>query len=79
MTFIELSIPAWTNTSGVAEPGTVWTDPDVDPALKAFCKARMIEIPTPRWTACDAMKFVGTHPVSGSGVMRRFGFKVRFL
>ncbi|ANT62344.1 hypothetical protein AYJ57_18185 [Salipiger sp. CCB-MM3] len=54
---VDLSIPSWTNTIGAAELGTVWTDPDFDPALKAFYYARVIEIPTPRWTAYDAVKF----------------------
>jgi len=37
--------------------GTVWHDPDFDASLKAFYYARVIEIPTPRWTAYDAIKF----------------------
>ncbi|MGI9350657.1 MAG: DUF3604 domain-containing protein, partial [Rhizobiaceae bacterium] len=54
---VDLSIPAWTNTIGAAELGTVWVDPDFDPSLRAFYYARVIEIPTPRWTAYDAVKF----------------------
>jgi hypothetical protein len=54
---VDLSIPSWTNTIGASELGTVWTDPDFDPALSAFYYARVIEIPTPRWTAYDAVKF----------------------
>jgi hypothetical protein len=59
---VDLSIPAWTNTIGAPELGTVWTDPDFDPALAAFYYARVIEIPTPRWTAYDAVKFNVTMP-----------------
>ncbi len=54
---VDLSIPAWTNTIGASELGAVWQDPDFDPTLKAFYYARVIEIPTPRWTAYDAVKF----------------------
>ena len=45
---------SWSNTIGATELIEVWTDPDFDPDLSAFYYVRVIEIPTPRWTAFDA-------------------------
>lgn len=47
----------WTNTIGSPELIGVWKDPDFDSEQKAFYYARVIEIPTPRWTAYDAKRF----------------------
>lgn len=47
----------WKNTIGSPELEGVWSDPDFDPAEPAFYYARVIEIPTPRWTAYEAQRF----------------------
>jgi hypothetical protein len=59
---------SWSNTIGATELIEVWTDPDFDPDLSAFYYVRVIEIPTPRWTAYDA-KYYGVDLEEGdSGV-----------
>jgi len=47
----------WSNTIGSPELIRVWTDPGFDASQPAFYYARVIEIPTPRWTAYEAMRF----------------------
>lgn len=54
---IDLETASFTNTIGAAELVSVWADPDFDPSQPAFYYARVIEIPTPRWTAYDAVYF----------------------
>ncbi len=46
----------WSNSIGASELGAVWTDPDFDAGEKAFYYARVIEIPTPRWSTYDAFR-----------------------
>ena len=54
---VDLASASWANTIGASELGVVWSDPDFDPRHKAFYYARVLEIPTPRWTAYDAVRF----------------------
>jgi hypothetical protein len=54
---VDVANANWTNTIGAADLATVWTDPDFDAAQKAFYYARVLEIPTPRWTTYDAFRF----------------------
>jgi len=54
---VDVADATWTNTIGDPELGAVWKDPDFDPTVRAFYYARVIEIPTPRWTAYDQVRF----------------------
>ena len=54
---VDVANATWTNTIGDTELVTVWKDPDFDAKQSAFYYARVIEIPTPRWTAFDAKYF----------------------
>lgn len=54
---VDVANATFSNTIGAPELITVWTDPEFDPALSSFYYARVIEIPTPRWVAYDALRF----------------------
>ena len=54
---VDVANANWTNTIGAPELIAAWTDPDFDPKLLAFYYGRVLEIPTPRWTAYDAKRF----------------------
>jgi hypothetical protein len=54
---VDVARATWTNTIGSPELIGVWTDPAFDASQPAFYYARVIEIPTPRWTAYEAQRF----------------------
>ncbi|HEY7160391.1 MAG TPA: DUF3604 domain-containing protein, partial [Acidobacteriota bacterium] len=54
---VDVANATWTNTIGDPELIAVWKDPEFDPKQKAFYYARVIEIPTPRWTSYDVKRF----------------------
>ena len=55
---VDIADASYTNTIGDPELAVVWEDPAFNPNEQAFYYVRVLEIPTPRWTAYDA-KFFG--------------------
>jgi len=62
---VDVDNATWTNTIGDPELIAVWKDPDFDAKQSAFYYVRVLEIPTPRWTAYDAKRF-GIKPLPGT-------------
>jgi len=62
---VDIEQATWTNTIGAPELIAVWEDPDFDAKQPAFYYGRVLEIPTPRWTAYDAKRF-GVKPLEGT-------------
>jgi hypothetical protein len=54
---VDLDDATYTNSIGDVLLMAYWEDPDFDPDERAFYYVRVIEIPTPRWTAYDAKRF----------------------
>jgi hypothetical protein len=54
---VDVSKATYSNSIGDSYLSVTWTDPDFDANQKSFYYARIIEIPTPRWTAYDQVRF----------------------
>lgn len=54
---VDVPNATYTNTIGASELIKVWKDPEFGASQRAFYYVRVLEIPTPRWTAYDANYF----------------------
>ena len=54
---VDVKNATYRNTIGSPQLFTVWKDPDFEPGMRAFYYARVLEIPTPRWTTYDSAYF----------------------
>ena len=54
---VDVAMATWTDSIGAPSLIAVWSDPDFDPKQPAFYYARVLEIPTPRWTAYEAKRY----------------------
>jgi hypothetical protein len=53
---VDLTTGAFNTEKGDAQMMTVWQDPDFDPSQQAFYYARVIQLPTARWTLWDEIR-----------------------
>ncbi|MEP4149060.1 MAG: DUF3604 domain-containing protein [Halioglobus sp.] len=61
---------SYQNSIGTDQLATVWADPEFDPEAEAFYYARVIEIPTPRWSTFDR-KAMGMDPPERASLQER--------
>jgi hypothetical protein len=67
---VNLATGKYANTIGAAQLAAVWTDPEFDPAQRAFYYVRVLQIPTPRHTLYDALALKREHPASPPAVIQ---------
>ena len=61
---VDLKTATYSNAIGAPTLEARWTDPDFDPKLRAVYYVRVLEIPTPRWTAFDVVRFKDKMPAT---------------
>ena len=54
---VDVPTASYRNDIGASSLNTIWQDPKFNAEIPAYYYVRVIEIPTPRWTAYDALRF----------------------
>lgn len=65
---VNLQSGSYANTVGAEYLSTLWSDPEYQASERAFYYVRVLEIPTPRWTAYDEATLGVDHPVEAQRV-----------
>jgi hypothetical protein len=71
---VDVKTATYQNSIGAPELVASWTDPDFDPKLKAVYYVRVLEIPTPRWTDYDTVRFKSTMPAKVTMILQERAF-----
>jgi hypothetical protein len=61
---VDVARATYSNDIGAPTLDVAWKDPTFNPAERAYYYLRVIEIPTPRWSTYDAVRFGVTLPAS---------------
>ena len=67
---VDLSTGRWDNSIGAPTLSVTWTDPDFDPAQRAFYYVRVLQIPTPRHSLLDAIALGIEPPEEGPAAIQ---------
>ncbi len=67
---VDLASASYKNTIGASSLTGFWRDPEFDPTQNAFYYARVLEIPTPRWSTYDAVR-LGIPPMQPAVIQER--------
>jgi hypothetical protein len=71
---VDVKTATYQNSIGAPELVASWSDPDFDPKLKAVYYVRVLEIPTPRWTDYDTVRFKSTMPAKVPMILQERAF-----
>jgi hypothetical protein len=67
---VDAALATFDNSIGSPQLRAQWKDPDFDASQEAFYYARVLEIPTPRWSTYDAVQ-LGTKPMAPVSIQER--------